>query len=684
MACEGYPTTQDAINFKTNADDIDEFVTSTEDTFTDRLGASHLTIAGIENRADEQYADINNQYVLRNKGDYTSDPLLEFYYEFTDNSGLIYFPIVAPYQVDSTTYPDPSNDPNLRLGQATDDSLVTATGSTTPRRLDDRFADVVNVKDFGAVGDGATDNTITIQAAIDATPDNGVLIIPEGDYKISADLLVTSPIRIIGRSNKSNVYWDQGVSIFGFNCTASDISIESLSIGTDYTRPSGKPVGVTLGAAVRIADGGYNNISLKQCNISGLNTGFMFVDGSNDIIIDDCTFSNLHHGTDSYVGGYGIVLQACQNTNITNCTFNNTINRRGIYLSTNNSPSQESLNHRVTNNMFYGRTGGSSDYSSGYEIHVKVRASSSVVISGNTFDGGLGGVYGEEATEHNIGNSPQHVSITGNTFKNFNVFNESTSVITCMNRPAKIKKWTIAGNTIENCASRFILLADTEDMVISGNTVEIVSGENPTYNTIECISGVKLENLNVTGNVFINKSTDAKTFNLYMVDAVGVAIENMKVSDNVMIQTGYSAADIRGYSGSIDDLSWTGNITKGYGAGAAVELSSNSTIDIMVSDNISRSSVSNLQVVSVTSSAGGSVRHGTVGGVINIPTSMIAYSDTKSNNRKEVVGTEIPTSGDWIQGDIMWRTNATTGLKIGWVCTVTGSPGTWRSWGDVT
>lgn len=39
------------------------------------------------------------------------------------------------------------------LADDVSDGLVTATGSTTPRLLADRFADVVNVKDFGAVGD---------------------------------------------------------------------------------------------------------------------------------------------------------------------------------------------------------------------------------------------------------------------------------------------------------------------------------------------------------------------------------------------------------------------------------------------------------------------------------------------------------------------------------------------------
>ena len=64
---------------------------------------------------------------------------------------------------------------------------VTATGSTTPRTLPDRFADVVNVKDFGAVGDGVTDDTAAFNAAI-ATASGGTVYVPRGTY-----LLGTSP-----------------------------------------------------------------------------------------------------------------------------------------------------------------------------------------------------------------------------------------------------------------------------------------------------------------------------------------------------------------------------------------------------------------------------------------------------------------------------------------------------------
>ena len=61
---------------------------------------------------------------------------------------------------------------------------VKAFGTTAARTLPERFADIVNVKDFGAKGDGSTDDAAAIQACIDAN-EGRCIFFPEGVYVVS-------------------------------------------------------------------------------------------------------------------------------------------------------------------------------------------------------------------------------------------------------------------------------------------------------------------------------------------------------------------------------------------------------------------------------------------------------------------------------------------------------------------
>lgn len=79
------------------------------------------------------------------------------------------------------------NEGDFAASHAVENGVI-AKGSTTSRVLSKRFADVANIKDYGALGDGVTDDTAAIQSAIDAS---NTIYIPEGIYIIDGGLTIT-------------------------------------------------------------------------------------------------------------------------------------------------------------------------------------------------------------------------------------------------------------------------------------------------------------------------------------------------------------------------------------------------------------------------------------------------------------------------------------------------------------
>jgi hypothetical protein len=91
-------------------------------------------------------------------------------------------------------------------GQPAVSTSVTETGSFTnagtgavSRTIAARLMETISVKDFGALGDGSTDDTTKIQAALDAAEASGAVVhFPAGQYVITATLLVPNGVTLQG------------------------------------------------------------------------------------------------------------------------------------------------------------------------------------------------------------------------------------------------------------------------------------------------------------------------------------------------------------------------------------------------------------------------------------------------------------------------------------------------------
>ena len=73
--------------------------------------------------------------------------------------------------------------------------------SVFTRRPDDPAAVYLTAQEFGVRGDGTTDDSAAIQAAIDkatATPNGGIVFVPAGRYRLTRTIYVWRGVRVIG------------------------------------------------------------------------------------------------------------------------------------------------------------------------------------------------------------------------------------------------------------------------------------------------------------------------------------------------------------------------------------------------------------------------------------------------------------------------------------------------------
>jgi hypothetical protein len=210
-----------------------------------------------------------------------------------------------------------------------------------------------NVLDFGAVGDGTTDDTAAIQAAVNAAmSENKRLYLPKGEYLVSSTITVTNSsgagLFIYGDTTSNFLVFPSGSTIkytgnstaFQINGSASTVNLLVKNLTFKGNASAINAIKVDAGWFLTIEEcvfqgfggvgasavyltrttGGFVGVTkIINCEFAG-NVTHVYFDktDTNVLIIDQCSF---YDHTFAILNGDGVNPIASRNVNITNCIF---------------------------------------------------------------------------------------------------------------------------------------------------------------------------------------------------------------------------------------------------------------------------------------------------------------------------------------------------------------------------
>lgn len=165
---------------------------------------------------------------------------------------------------------------------------------------------IVSVLQFGAVGDGVTDDTAAIQAALNSG--NGIKYLPEGVYKVSSKLSMPAGTCLVGENPFASVILTNNASGDVVE-TAYSNEIKNLKIDSSVTKTSGFFVNIT-----------GNGVLIENCEFQNYYIAISVGNISSPIVVDPRVF-NCEFRTPNPILGSG----ACQFLHFSNAQFCNNV-----------------------------------------------------------------------------------------------------------------------------------------------------------------------------------------------------------------------------------------------------------------------------------------------------------------------------------------------------------------------
>jgi len=216
-------------------------------------------------------------------------------------------------------------------GSSADIAFVPAGTGATSRTVQDKLRDTVSVKDFGAVGDGVTNDTAAFEAMVSFCAASGAIgLVPTGTYLIDPSTRTFSgslPFVIKGEGRGASILKNRNAaSRFIYWTGAHGAAIEDLSIDGSFT---GLPSVPTSGGTLVLISSNNNTIR----NVDFINVWRVAILVFND---HQTTLTNVYSGfvadnvrvfgPSNYIDNVGpsaILVADYNNSRIQNCYIEN-------------------------------------------------------------------------------------------------------------------------------------------------------------------------------------------------------------------------------------------------------------------------------------------------------------------------------------------------------------------------
>lgn len=608
--------------------------------------------------------------------------------------------------------------------------LTGAIGRTVHTKLQES----VSVKDFGATGDGTTDDTDAFAYAI-AVSDN--IFIPNGTYVLRT-LTIAASVSFFGSGVlrlKTN-YDQDNVSIGGSNLAMFDITVadaivnfNGLTFDGNQANQSASTPSLALirawnrfgslasnildinvidcvfknqtSASIRVNGGGDTN-SRNTVNVRGC----LFLDGRKGIGSGDPASASALGFTPFYIDCYDRVQLSVSDCRF---VFRSSLASFGEYAPSavrwtfvDATVSVDGASGSVSNSYFY-RVGrkdqkydGTATGNNGLGVLDFYARGREIVINNNTFDSCLNSaIRGKTNVDkaviqgNMIKNTPLAINITPNTYADQNGYiNISGNVIRGSDQfgiavvgnnasaPDFVYQVTVNGNTIDDVTNvdaatgnvGGIVVRYHHRLIINNNNISNVTGVN--CSGIAVRSGDGAGHTVVVGNcisvvdyrgIFFDLGGDKIVCNSNLIETCG---------GEGIVFYGHNSADVVCCGNYISDVNDYGI----YLHSATTTSINGNTIDDI--GGLERG-------IFVTSNMYGCV----VGNTSNATTPFMStltgevQQGYNTFNPMESYGNLAPTTGTWEVGAKRWKTTVTSGGYAGWICTVAGSPGTWKEFG---